>query len=135
MTSTDPATVFQAYYESLVGGDMERLGGLLADDIVWHQPGAGALSGIHRGRDAVLALFGEFMGRSHGTFRLVVREVMVNGPLVAATVDFTADRPDRAPLGMSGVDLMRIEEDRITEVWLFSQDQAAEDLFWGLDQG
>ncbi|MFE9566704.1 nuclear transport factor 2 family protein [Streptomyces sp. NPDC006487] len=130
MTQTDPAAVFQAYYDSLTGGDMERLSTLLADDIVWHQPGAGALSGTYRGRSEVLGLFGEFVGRSQGTFRLVARDVMVNGPLVAATVHFSAERPDHKPLAMHGADLMLIEGGRIAEVWLFSEDQAAEDSFW-----
>ncbi|MGP3690585.1 nuclear transport factor 2 family protein [Streptomyces sp. IBSNAI002] len=126
----DPVTVFHAYYESLTGGDMERLAGLFADGVVWHQPGAGTLSGEYRGRSEVLALFGEFMERSGGTFRLAVDDVMANGPLVAATVRFSARRPDREPIDMSGVDLFRIEDGRIAEVWLFSGEPAAEDLFW-----
>ncbi|MCB5164621.1 nuclear transport factor 2 family protein [Streptomyces bambusae] len=130
MTAPDPVDVFHSYYESLVAGDMERLAALLADDVVWHQPGEGDLSASYRGRDAVLGLFAEFVGRSGGTFRLVVEDVMANGPLVAATVHFSAERAGREPLAMSGADLMRIEGGRISEVWLFSRDQAAEDVFW-----
>lgn len=54
---------------------------------------------------------------------------MANGDLVSATLHFVAERPGRK-LSMDGVDLMRIEGGKIKEVWLFSDDQAAEDAFW-----
>ena len=34
---------------------------------------------------------------------------------------------------MDGVDLLRIGNGKITEMWLFSADPAAEDAFWGSD--
>jgi hypothetical protein len=34
-------------------------------------------------------------------------------------------------MGMDGVDLLRITDGKITEMWLFSDDPAAEDIFWG----
>ena len=32
---------------------------------------------------------------------------------------------------MSGVEVPRIAEGQIRKVWLFSEDQAIEDVFWG----
>ncbi|MEV6878886.1 hypothetical protein [Amycolatopsis sp. NPDC051128] len=34
-------------------------------------------------------------------------------------------------MDQDGVDLLRVEGDRIAEVWLFSSDPAEEDGFWG----
>ncbi|MER9316256.1 ester cyclase [Mesorhizobium sp. M0659] len=34
-------------------------------------------------------------------------------------------------MAMSGIDVLRIEAGKIREVWLFSEDQAQEDAFWG----
>jgi hypothetical protein len=34
-------------------------------------------------------------------------------------------------MAMDGVDLIRVEGGKIAEVWLFSFDQPAEDVFWG----
>jgi uncharacterized protein len=45
-------------------------------------------------------------------------------------VHFTAQR-DGAEIAMDGIDVFRVEGDRIAEVWLFSADQPAEDAFWG----
>ncbi len=39
----------------------------------------------------------------------------------------------RATMEMDGVDLLRVENGRIAEVWLFSADQKAEDAFWGTE--
>jgi uncharacterized protein len=55
---------------------------------------------------------------------------MANGSLVAVSVHFSAER-DGVAMGMNGVDLLRIEGERIAEVWLFSAGQQGEDEFWG----
>jgi hypothetical protein len=55
---------------------------------------------------------------------------MVNGSLVAAPVHFSANR-DGVEMEMNGVDLLRIEGERVAEVWLFSASQQGEDDFWG----
>ncbi len=120
------------YFEALATGNFGILDEILAQDLVWHQPGQGELSGVHRGKAKVFELFGEFMKRSAGSFRIEsVGDVMTNGDLVTATLRFSAKRGDGRSIAMSGVDLMRIEDGRIREVHLFSQDQDAEDRFWG----
>ncbi|GAA2656400.1 hypothetical protein GCM10010307_69970 [Streptomyces vastus] len=50
--------------------------------------------------------------------------------LVAATIHFTGRHGD-ASMSMDGVDVLRIENGKITEMWLFSTDPATEDAFWG----
>ena len=71
------------------------------------------------------------MAVSEGTFELdPTAAAMVNGALVAAPVHFAAQRAG-AGMALDGVDLLRVEGDRIAEVWLFSADQQAEDSFWG----
>jgi hypothetical protein len=47
----------------------------------------------------------------------------------ALAVHFTAKR-DGAEMSMDGVDVLRIDGDKIAEVWLFSTDQQGEDAFW-----
>lgn len=34
-------------------------------------------------------------------------------------------------MGMDGVDVLRLKDGKIVEMWLFSGDQVAEDAFWG----
>ena len=126
-------TVARKYVDAVSAKDFATVAGLLADDIVWHQPGANRLSGTHRGRAAVDEVLGGMMVISEGTFELAVTGApMVNGDLVAIPVHFSGQR-DNVKLAQGGVDVLRIEGDRIAEVWLFSSAQDTEDAFWGTD--
>lgn len=123
--------VVRSYLDAVARGDLEAVGKAFAADIVWHQPGNGSLSGTHKGKDAVFTLLGKFMERSKGTFRIDrVGPLMAQGNLVTASLHFRAERPDAA-IAMTGVDLLTVENGEIREVWLFSEDQPAEDAFWG----
>jgi ketosteroid isomerase-like protein len=130
MSDAQNIKILQTYVDSLSKGDMETVATLLADDVIWHQPGGGRLSGVHIGKQKLFAHLGKFMELSGNTFRVTkVGSVMANADMVAATLHFKAERLDRK-LSKDGVDVMRIVGERIKEVWLFSSDQAAEDAFW-----
>lgn len=122
--------VVQNYFNSLATGDFDRLGQLFAEDIIWHQPGQGELSKTYYGKQELFALFGHFMTISQGSFRIDgVKSIMGNGDFVTAALHFSASKPGQS-IAMDGVDLMKVKDGKITEVWLFSSDQAAEDAFW-----
>ncbi len=127
MSSTD---VIARYGAAAASGDMTALAATLRDDAVWHQPGSNQLSGDHIGPDAIVAHLGRFMELSGGTFRLETLSATEAGDLVATTVRFTASRPGREELDQRGVDVFRVDGDKIAEIWLISEDQAAEDQFW-----
>lgn len=123
--------VVRRYFEALSAKDFGSVADILADDIVWHQPGANRFSGTRRGGADVGEMIGAMMTVSAGTFELALTSApMVNGALVAAPVHFTATR-DAATMDLDGIDMMRVEDERIAEVWLFTSDQEAEDAFWG----
>lgn len=60
MSDEDNIKVGRKYVEALSKGDMTTVGKLLADDVVWHQPGAGHLSGTFRGKAEVFPHLGKF---------------------------------------------------------------------------
>lgn len=119
------------YGAAAAAGDMAALAATLTDDVVWHQPGANQLSGDHVGPEAVVAHLSRFMELSGGTFALETESATESGNLVATTVRFTAQRAGAADLDQRGVDVFRVEGDRIAEIWLIGEDQAVEDQFWG----
>ena len=130
MQDSENIKILRNYVDFLSKGEMEKVAALLADDVVWHQPGNSHLSGVYRGKQNLFAHLGKFMELSGNTFRLDnVGLVMANGDMVTAALHFTAERSGKK-FGMNGVDLMRIDGGKIKEVWLFSEDQAAEDAFW-----
>jgi uncharacterized protein len=130
MSDTQNIQIMRSYIDSLGKGDMQAVGNLLADDVIWHQPGASHLSGIHSGKEKLFVHLGKFMELSDNTFRVTdVGSVMANGDMVVANLHFAAERSGRT-LSMDGSDVMFIVDGKIKEVWLFSSDQVAEDAFW-----
>jgi hypothetical protein len=116
---------------------MPTLGSLVAADVDWHQPGHNKLSGPHTGTEAVFGMVGGTVQDSAGTFTIddvkyvkYVKDIMGNGSQVAATISFSAQR-DSAQMALNGVDVFTVENGQITEAWLYSSDQDAENAFWG----
>lgn len=125
----------QSYFDAVAKGDFDTVGNLFADDVVWHQPGNGIQSGTYNGKGEVFAHLGNFMKWSNGTFAIDEIEYTTdNGNLVTAAIHFKAEKGDNK-LSMKGVDLLRIEDDKIKEVWLFSENIEEEDNFWNNTSG
>jgi uncharacterized protein len=123
--------IARSYLQAIQTGDMDTVAKSVADDVVWHQPGRNRFSGDHKGREAVFEMLGQMMQVSNGSFAIdKVNSLMANGDLVAADIHFSGQR-DGASMSMDGVDLLRILDGTIVEVWLFSADQPAENTFWG----
>lgn len=126
----DNRAIAEEYFRAVNAGDITRLDTLFSDDIIWHQPGAGVLSGTYEGKDDVFGLFRMFGEISNGTFEIDdVESIMGNGDLVSAIVHFRAEKGSEN-MSMRGVDVMRIEDGKIKEMWLFSESQEDEDEFW-----
>ena len=129
--SPTPIDVVNKYFDALSAKDFAAVAGLFADDVVWHQPGDHRFSGTHRGSGVVGQMLGGMMTVSEGTFELSLTGApMANGAIVAVPIHFSGKR-EGAVMSQDGVDLLRIEGDRVAEVWLFSSDPQSEDAFWG----
>jgi len=123
--------IVQKYFDSIAKGDFETLGSLLAEDVVWHQPGHSRLSKVYRSKSEVFSLFSQFMEISQGSFKISsVEKIMSNKNMVTVILNFCAKKTNGQYISMSGVDVMRVEDGKIKEVYLFSADQTAEDAFW-----
>lgn len=122
--------IVQSYFNAIATGDFETVGNLLAEDITWHQPGKGIQSGTYKGKAALFVHLGNFMKWSEGTFAIDnIAYIAANGNLVSAAIHFKAEK-NKSRLSMHGMDLLRIEMDIISEVWLFSESIEEEDDFW-----
>lgn len=119
------------YIRAAQTGDQALLAATVSPSVVWHQPGANRFSGTHRGLAAVGAMIGGMMEVSQGSFAITeASHYMENGDWVAVSIRFGGKR-EGARLEQAGVDLLRIADGKIAEVFLFSSDPAQEDRFWG----
>ncbi|AQP50635.1 hypothetical protein BW733_07095 [Tessaracoccus flavescens] len=118
-----------SYGAAMATGDLEGVRAVLAEDAVWHQPGANVLRGPRRpGRDPCPPR--PLHGAQRGPFALATDNVAPAGDLVVTTIRFSAQRPGVEPLDQHGADIFNVEDGLIRKIWLISEDQAAEDGFW-----
>lgn len=121
--------VFESYSEALSKGDFDAAFETMSDDIVWHMGGEGPLSGVIVGKQALKERLGEFVKRSDGTFKVITNWAASNDCFVAVSVVSLAQRGEDK-LKNPGIDLFKIEDGKIQEVWTFGEYQEAEDQFW-----
>lgn len=126
-----PLEVVEAYNVALSKGDIPTVFSYFNPEAKWHQPGSNQFSGIKNGLDAIGKMLGDMMGATQGT--LVIQptgKMMVNGNMVSFPIRFSGKSGDKS-VDMSGIDLFEVVDGKIINVWLFSEDQSAEDEFWG----
>ena len=121
--------VFDAYRDALERGDFAGVFATLSDTIVWHMGGESSLSGTVVGKQALGERLEEFAKRSGGTFKVMINWAASNDCFVTASVVSAAQRGSDK-LNDPGIDLFKIENGKIQEVWTFAEQQSAEDIFW-----
>lgn len=122
--------VVESYSIALSKGEIQTAFSYFSHDAKWHQPGNNKFSGTKTGLDSIGKMLGDMMGATQGT--LVIKPegaMMVNGNLVSCPVRFSA-KSGANTVDMNGNDLYEVVDGKIVQVWLFSEDQAAEDEFW-----
>jgi uncharacterized protein len=66
-------------YAAFSSGDMETLMSLYNDDAVHIVPGESLVSGAHKGKDNILALYGKLFELSGGTIQIELDHVLSDG--------------------------------------------------------
>ena len=76
-------------------------------------------------------MMGGMMEKSGGSLAIThAHRYLANGNLVAIEIEFSGQR-EGAKVDQPGIDLLRVADGKIVEVWLFSSDPEQEDAFWG----
>jgi len=117
-------------YEAFSSGDMQTLGELFADDIVWHVGGRNQLSSDYRGTQEVFNLFGSFAQLTGGTLRIELHDVLANDEHAVALQKVTGEREGRT-VDDNGVGVYHVREGKVTEAWFHPGDAYDLDEFWG----
>jgi ketosteroid isomerase-like protein len=113
-------------------GDFDEVRSLLAEEVVWHEPGDADYSGDHRDADEVVALIKKL---SEIPLVLEPQEVIVTDKHAAARTRWWAERADTRVEG-NELAVYRFAGEKIAEVWFWydGYDQAAHDLVFSFDQ-
>ncbi|HXF56848.1 MAG TPA: nuclear transport factor 2 family protein [Actinomycetota bacterium] len=116
-------------YEAFARGDLQTVGEVFADDIVWHVPGRGPLAGTYRGRDEVMGFFARLFDLSGGRFGLEVHDLLANDEHGVVLVVARGERAGKT-LEAYDVHVWHLRDGRAVEYWGHPFDLYAVDEFW-----
>ncbi len=121
----------RTFLDAFERGDQQAMGDFFTDDVAWHVSGSHPLSGDRRGKDELLAYFGELRERSGGTFALAAESVLATDYHTALFTRATAVREGRRLLNVVLAHAFTVRSDGLwREYWVCADDQDAEDEFW-----
>jgi ketosteroid isomerase-like protein len=120
-------------YAAFARGDVAAVMAAFDDDILWHVPGRGPLSGDYRGQADVLRFFQHFLQLSGGSFRIDIDAVMARDDRVVVLVTESAERQGRR-WSSPQVHVWTVKNGLCTVFWQFQGDQQTEDEFWAAAQ-
>ena len=111
-------------------GDMDALRKqICTDDVRWHNPGRGPISGDYEGIDQVIQYFARVLELTGGTFSLELHDVLANDEHAVALVTVRGERAGKQ-LTDNEVLTYHIRDGKISEVWTHTTDLSAADEFF-----
>jgi ketosteroid isomerase-like protein len=121
----------QRYSAALTAGKAAEVLPYYADDLVLHIPGRSPHAGTFRGQDAVLAYYTRVFRDTDGKFEpLGVDDILASDTHAASLVRWKVERNGRSIL-IDRVVVYRIEDEKISEIWVRDWDQYAYDELFG----
>jgi len=119
-------------YEDFESGDLDLLGVVMAEEVVWHEPGRTSLARHYKGPKEVLGFLRELKTRSSGTFKIEILDVLSEPERAVVLQRETATKDDKTLDVIAAVDF-EIHRGKITEVTVYQHDAYAFDEFWADD--
>ncbi|UCE62177.1 MAG: nuclear transport factor 2 family protein [Phycisphaerales bacterium] len=122
--------LMQRYADAGHRGDIDTVLECYADDIVMHVPGRNPLAGDYHGKQGVLNYTKRFIELTGGTWGVTqVVDVFANERRGLLLLKVWFERPGKR-VEVSRVDLYRIENAKLAEIWISDDDQYAVDEFF-----
>jgi uncharacterized protein len=129
MDASSKAEVMKRYVEAFKRKDWQAATSFWAEDIILHAQGKHPLTGIFFSKQAFLEHVGRVSARLGATIELVeVYDVMYSAEHVVAWVKERAVRGERS-LVFDRVNVYRMSEGKIREIWMYDSDPYALDEF------
>jgi ketosteroid isomerase-like protein len=116
-------------YDNFGLGDLDLLGVVMAQDVVWHEPGRSPLAGDYKGPKAVLGLLGQLKARSGGTFKIEILNVLSEPERAVVLQRETATR-NGSFLDVIVALEFEFHQGKVTEVTVYQADTYRFDEFW-----
>jgi ketosteroid isomerase-like protein len=111
-------------------GDMDALRKQsFADDVRYHVPGRGPISGDYEGPEQVLQMFARVFELTGGTFSFELHDVLANDEHAATLFTTRGERAGKQ-LNNNMVQIYHFRDSKVSEVWAHQFDDYAVDEFY-----
>lgn len=124
------AEIFRRGYTAFQQGDLDTVRALFDENVVWHLAGHNHFSGDHVGVDNVLELFGRNIAETNGTFKVEPHDILGNDTHAVAIATLSGEK-DGKKLNDRYAHIVHISNGKVTESWIFGENQDKVDDFWG----
>ena len=114
-------------YAAFSSGDMETLLALYNDDAVHIVPGSSKVSGAHKGKDSILALYGALFELSGGTLRIQLDHVLSDGGDRVVSIHTSSMEKDGETITQTEALLFTLVNGKVAEIQDFFADIALND--------
>ena len=130
MGDTSQTTMMRHYVEAWLRKDAQAALAFVADDVVLHAAGRHPLAGEFVGKQAFLDTYTKTLAALGGTVEAVaIEDVLVGSERAVALVRERAIRGERV-LEFDRVNVYRLRDGQIVEIWSYDFDPYALDEFW-----
>jgi len=126
MTEHPNAATARRSYEAWNIGGMDVLREGFAEDVVFHFAGNNAMSGMYRGRDAVMDALVSQPGLPHAE----METILASDDHIIAFLNVTAERDGKTLDVVLAMPMKLNAEGKIREVWYLANDQRGYDEFY-----
>jgi ketosteroid isomerase-like protein len=116
-------------FDAFNRGDVDHLSKIMTSDCVQHMAGSNRFTGDHKGRDNVLAMYGELAAETDGTFGVALERVYANEHRAVATFRSTAARKGKK-LDQQSTLVFEITGGKISDLDELALDAKVDDAFW-----
>ena len=126
------AQTVKTFLTAVQKGDFPTATALIHPEIQWSQPGSNRFSGVKTSGTAVVQMVGGMIEASAQTLALAdIKQLAINGNKVACLIRWKAVQPGGGVLDVDNIDVYKVENGKIVEATIYSEDLAQEDEFWG----
>jgi ketosteroid isomerase-like protein len=127
MSADENMATVRRGYEAFTKGDMDTLLALYDDDATHIVPGSSKVSGSHKGKENILALYGKLFELSGGTLSIDLRHVMTDGDSRVIAVHKTRLEKDGESIEETEALLFTFHDGKVAEIQDFFADIALND--------
>ena len=130
MVEHPDVTLVRRGYAAFNSADIVTLTELIAEDATQHMVGDNLVSGEHKGRDAIFAMYARLGELTNGTYRAEIEQVFTDGDGTVVVVHRQTAQRDGKQLDNRQALIFTILDGKVVDLQDTSDDIAVDDAFY-----